>query len=219
MADFHQNNDIQYGFDIASFRAIVAQAGILKPTKWMFSTTVPAGLNSSFATNAARNIQYWASSATVPGATLVTHDTMRYGYGVAVKRPYSPAFGPMQLGFMSDGLGASWTFFKQWINLIINFDNSQGITSSGSFVNGNARRVYEVAYADDYTVDCVVSAFVDSGEEILRIVLRDAYPLAVSDMRMDWGDNSGVARFNVSMFFTDWYQVVLPMQEALGANQ
>src|ERR1017187_5243721 len=185
MADYHQAPTTLMGFDIAKFRAIVEEAGVLKPTKFKFSTTVPSGLigseDSSFISNAARNVQFWASSATLPGAVMVTHDTMRYGYGVAVKRPYSPGFGPLQIGFLADGMGANWTFFKKWINLVINFDASKGITSSSRLVNGNAQRVYEVAYPDDYTVDAVVSAFVDSGEEVLRIALRDAYPAALSD--------------------------------------
>src|ERR1035437_10701017 len=121
MANYHQPPTNLMGFDIAKFRAIVEESGLFKPTKFMFSTTVPSGLigseDSSFISNAARNVQFWCSSATIPGAVLVTHDTMRYGYGPAIKRPYSPGFGPMQLGFTSDGMGASWTFFKKWINL------------------------------------------------------------------------------------------------------
>lgn len=202
------------GFDIAKFNSVVNEAGILKPTKWMFSTTVPNGLmnNGDFALQAARNVQFWASAATIPGATMVTHDTMRYGYGVAVKRPYSPAFGPMQIEFTADGMGAEWTFFKQWLNLIIEYDARSGVYS---MPNGT-KYVYEVAYAEDYTVDCVVSAFVDTGEEVLRVILREAYPIALSDMRMDWADTGGAARFRVSMHFVDWYQENLGIQGSLG---
>lgn len=195
---------IQYGFDLAQFNAFVNEAGVLKPTKWMFSTQVPNGMTGeNFSLNAARNVQFWASSVNMPGATMVTHDVMRYGYGVAVKRPYSPGFGPMQIGFTADGMGATWTFFKQWLNLVINFDNRQANMTAS---NARGQAVYEVAYADDYTVDCVVSAFVDTGEEVLRLVLREAFPLSLSDTRLDWADTGGAARFNVNMHFIDWYQ-------------
>jgi len=230
MAEYHkppQSRDELYGFDIGRFRSILGEADILKPTKWMFSTTVPQGLvnRGAFPTNAARNLQFWASAAAVPGAILVTHDTMRYGYGVAVKRPYSPAFTPLQITFTADGLGASRTFFNQWINLIIPFNLKDGIDSPGNQISGISggggyQQAYEVAYPDDYTVDtATVSAFVDTGEEILRIIMRQAFPVAVSDQRHDWADVGGPARFNVIMQFTDWYQFNLPMQASLGARQ
>lgn len=213
-----RNPGIKYGFDVAKFNAFVNEAGVLKPTKWLFSTTVPKGLlNDNFVWNAARNVQFWASSATIPSAQVVTHDVMRYGYGVAVKRPYSPGFGPMTIGFTADGMGSQWSFFKQWLNLTINFDGSKGIRGQQTF-NGKQQELYEVSYADDYTVDAVVSAFVDTGEEILRIVLREAYPLGISDTRLDWADTGGPARFNVMMHFIDWYQVNTSIQDNLGVT-
>jgi len=222
MADFHSDPKTIFGFNIDNFRSIVGEAGVLKPTKFLFSCTPPLGLvggqNNQFVTNAARNLQFWASTATIPGIEMITHEVRRYGHGPSAKKPWSSAFSPIQITFNSDGLGATWTFFKQWINLAQSFDMSKGVGGVETKIGGGVQSTYEGSYPDDYTVDIVVSAFVDTGEEILRVVMRSAYPILVGDTHMDWGDNGTLAKFSVAFDYVDWYTVNLNMQQNLGIS-
>lgn len=205
----HSAPSLITGFNIAEFSAQIQTKYVLKPTKWCMQTAVPAGLigKSEDITAAARELKFWAATASIPGVTFATHDVFRYGYGVPVKYPYSPAFAPMQVTFICDGLGQEWKFFKDWLNIVIFYQGalqgSQGIT--GANPNNPNQVLYEVGYPEDYNMDYMTfTAFVDSGEEILKIQLREAYPCSVSDMKMDWNDKGGPSSFNVVFNYTDW---------------
>lgn len=200
------------GFDIQKFITKVNESGVLKPTKWLFTTVVPPGLKLADNLKAAQDISFWATASSVPGQTFMTQDILRFGYGAVAKYPYMPSFQPLQVTFICDGLGTEWTFFKEWMNMIIysqGKQSNQGIRSSNP--NNPNQLLYEGSYPADYLVDSSeIAAFVDSGEEILRIQLREAYPCSVSDMKMDWNDKGGPASFNVVFMYTDW--TLLPKQ-------
>lgn len=198
------------GFDLKEFISKVNESGVLKPTKWLFTTTVPLGVPLGANINATRDIRFWATASSVPGQTFITQDILRYGYGAVAKYPHMPSFQPLQVTFICNGLGTQWKLFKEWQNLIIYSQSGQGNQGiRGSNPNDPRQLLYEVSYPSDYWVNSAeIAAFVDSGEEILRVQLREAYPCSVSDMKMDWNDKGGPASFNVVFLYTDW--TILP---------
>lgn len=201
------------GFNIQTFIAKLNDAGVLKPTKWQFFTSIPPGLKQGPNKQGAEDVKFWAMAASIPGQTFLTQDILRYGYGAAAKYPYMPSFQPLQVTFICDGLGTEWTFFKEWMNMTIYYEGLPDNIRRAS-KNDPRQLLYEVSYPQDYLAATVeISAFVDSGEEILRIGLREAYPCSVSDMKMDWTDKGGPASFNVVFYYTDWTLIPIPQED------
>ena len=206
----------------------------MKPSKFTVVFPTPKGLvggkDWTFINEATEYLQFKIDSATAPGVDFSLHSVRRYGYGPIEKKPWAPLFNECQLSVMCGGEGEEWTFFRRWTNLIINYHRGQnivamtsggnGITNDDPFkVSGKYNQdVYEAAYKDDYMVDFAIMAFRDDGTEVLRTILREAYPISVTPLRYDWSDGSKVQRFNVLMTYIDHYQDIRQIQVELGAT-
>lgn len=209
-------NSPQVGFNIETFRQTFNNTGgFVKPSKFMIYLTPPpkmtTGPLSSFGTQGAEGVQFFCQASVLPGIEAKAFEATRYGYGATQRLPFGPGFGPVPLTIMTDGAGLEWTFFKQWMNLIISFDMSKGI------INPNASGTYpfELGYLIDYAVNVDVIQFNDNGEEILEVTLRNAYPLGLSETKLDWSENN-VGRFTVFLTYQDWFQTNLGPQQSFG---
>jgi hypothetical protein len=63
----------------------------------------------------------------------------------------------------------------------------------------------ELAYKDDYAVDIKISVFKENTEEVIKIVLRQAFPTDIGDIQLNWNDTNDYMRIPVSFTYTDWY--------------
>jgi hypothetical protein len=109
----------------------------------------------------------------------------------------------INFSFISDGRAAIWTFFQQWIRLIYNYDLSSGlIKPNGVSTNMSAM---DLSYKSDYAVDVELFVFSETGQQLISVILREAYPLALGDIQLNWGDTNSIAKLPVSFTFFDWY--------------
>jgi len=92
--------------------------------------------------------------------------------------------------------------------------NDDPLPVAGQF----AHDIYELAYRTDYATDFEIRSYREDTAELLRVVVRKAYPLSIENMIYDWADTRKIQEFNVNFAFIDWYQEVLPMQLQLGAT-
>lgn len=159
-----------------------------------------------------RDAGLWCDSASLPGTTQHTAKIRRYGYGNDEQVPISASFEDIQLRFLSDGQGLYWNMFHRWLNKTVNKDSSRGMwiadgATPSEVSSGSNLDPYETAYQSTYSTDFEITVYDDTGSEIRNVVLNQAYPTAVSDIKLDWGDNGDVARFMVNVTYQDWHEV------------
>lgn len=193
------------GFNISNFIAGVSKNGIMRNNKFLVRMTYPAGfVGRSDLINSIRNLEFWCDSAVIPGVSMQTTQIRRYGYGVAEKRPVTPAFNNVSLTFISDGKGEMHKYFHNWMMSINNYNLSDGDLSNYKSSRSGGR-TYELAYKDSYVSNITISVFDETQKEIVKVILRDAFPTDLGDIQLNWNDTNDFARIPVSFAYTDWY--------------
>jgi len=216
------------GFNIQQFIDIInAKGGFQRPNKFLVTISPPqammgqitkAGVQSPASSqsqtftgqNLLQQLHFWCEGAHLPGVILMSQEVNRYAYGIPEKKPFRAGFQDMGLIFYADGQMENWTFFTKWCQLATNYDMSGGTPAPATHtrVVGGAPQPqdpYEVSYKIDYEGMVQVTLFDQTGQQTLSVVLRDAWPIFVSDVNLHWAENNQFMRFGVSMNFRDWY--------------
>lgn len=194
-------------FNVAEFSARVNQLGILKTSN--IAVEIFPGANfglrrfGSVFSDAANNIRFMAEATNIPGVSLATTEIRRHGYGVIEKKPYVPIFTDVNISFRSDKKGDLYNFFQSWMKMIINFDGRGSINSiSGLLPN---QSMYEIAYKESYICHLVMTILDTNGNEPIKIVLTEAYPIFLGEMAMAWQSTNDYLKIPVRFTFKDWY--------------
>jgi hypothetical protein len=199
-------------FNIATFIAQVNQRGTHRTNKFFVRMTMPPGLQAlglltSFAT-ITNTLQFWVEAAHIPGIMLQQRQILRWGYGAQEKKPFAPTFNDVNFTILSDGKAENWTFFKGWINYIINFDRNSGLQRLNPETGAqlpDTQAFYEISYKSEYATTVEIICFDAQGLETYKITLREAFPIFVGDIPLNWGDNNQLMRIPVTFTFSDWY--------------
>jgi len=213
-------------FDISQFvQKIAASNGIMGVSHFQVQITTPPSLltllgaqgSSPFSTTA-NIIPFFCEAAQLPGVELATSIHQRYGYGANEKKPFGVNFSDIQLRFIGDGQGEIWNYFQNWIKLIVNTDARNGINSStanlgsgtaGGQLLSSSSFPYEVGYKSDYCVDLVINIYDKAGNETIIVTLREAYPLFLGDIKLDWMAGKEIMKIPVVFTFVDWYNQMI----------
>lgn len=192
------------GFNINNFISNINANGAMRNNKFLVRIPAPNGFSGQQILNeTGKYLELWCESANLPSAMLGSQSVRRYGYGHEEKRPTTIQMNDINFSFISDGRAAIWTFFQQWIRLIYNYDLSSGlIKPNGVSTNMSAM---DLSYKTDYAVDVELFVFSETGQQLLSVILREAYPLALGDIQLNWGDTNSIAKIPVSFTFFDWY--------------
>ena len=196
----------QSGFNISTFKANLATNGVMRNNKFLVRIPYPIGMiNKSELSNTSRYLELWCESTNIPGVSLSTNEIRRYGYGNIEKKPYVAINNDVNFSFISDGASAIWTFFQQWIRMIVNYDMRYGINAQKNNGVLAGQKPFELGYKYEYVSDIEIIVFNETGKEILNVILREAYPTFVGDVQLNWGDTNNIARIPVTMTVYDWY--------------
>ena len=65
---------------------------------------------------------------------------------------------------------------------------------------------YEVSYKKEYITDMTIRIFDEVGESAIEIQLIDAFPLAIGDSLLNWGEQNQFLAFQTSFAFKEWNQ-------------
>jgi hypothetical protein len=192
------------GFNIDNFISSINANSVMRNNKFLVRIPTPNGFGAQKILNeTGKYLELWCDSANLPSAMLGSESVRRYGYGHEEKRPTTIQVNDMNLTFISDGRAAIWTFFQQWIRLIYNYDMSSGLLkSNGVTTNMNAM---DLSYKSDYAVDIELFVFTETGQQLLSVILREAYPMSLGDVQLNWSDTNNIAKIPVSFTFFDWY--------------
>ncbi len=192
------------GFNVNSFRAEVNRYnGILKNNKFLVRMYAPQGLAATTLANTVRSLEFWCESSNIPGVSLNTTEVRRYGYGNIEKKPYVSQNNDVTMSFFGDAQGIVWSYFQQWMRLIVNYDMRNGILGNTGILRNQAP--FELAYKEQYGVDIHLYVFDDAGKVAIHVVLREAYPIFVGDIQLNWGDTNSLMRIPVTFTVYDWY--------------
>jgi hypothetical protein len=193
-------------FNINEFQAVLNKTSLARTAHFNVMMSVPTGLNGGpIRPNMDRIIPFYCQSTNVPGIALATTEIFRYGYGAFEKKPYLPIFNDVRLELIGDGQGIIWNFFKNWMKYIINFDVSKSINNESGI--GNNKTPYEISYRGDYVVDIIIQVYDQRDTPIINVHLRNAYPVSMEDIQLDWRDQNNYMKIPVTFTFRDWYTV------------
>ena len=201
--------DTHRGFNINVFRAAINELNIARPNLFLVEFNVPPGLvaagQSTLTT--VRTLEYWCEVAALPGVQIQTYPGQRYGYGNYETRTLLNAFAELSVDVFFDSNAYNWQFFSDWMNLIINREGQNGpLAETG--INGAAQN--ELEYRDNFVADIAVYVFDPMGNVIKRIVMRDAFPKVIGDIRLGWGELNSIMRLPVQFSYNDWYDSPIP---------
>ena len=208
------------GFDVSTFRANINGSGLMRTNRFLVRIFVPPGMRTSpLLVGTAKYLEYWCEGINIPGVSLATNEVRRYGYGNYEKKPYVAVTNDVEISLISDAGAAIWTFFQQWVRMIVNFDMRNGINPD--VPNGvlAGQRPFQIAYKAEYVSDIQILVFNDhSTTPELVVVLREAYPIFVGDIRMNWADTNSIARIPVTLTMYDWYNTTLAFNNESAAD-
>jgi hypothetical protein len=174
-------------FDITKFQSNIVQKGTMKTNHFEVRITPPKVLNNLDS----ELLSFRAESARIPGVTLDSTDNRIQGYDPRQKFATNIHFSDVSVSFIETADLAIYKTFTKWINGIFNFDSGVSV-----------KPTYSVAYKDDYAVTVQILIY-NAQNNLLSIVnLIDAFPLAVSDSRLDWSEHNQILKTNVTFAYS-----------------
>jgi hypothetical protein len=183
-------------FNIARFSAHIKDKGTLQTNKFMVRFSPPAILGANLFIDS--SIEYRANSVKVPGVSLDTQNVSRYGIGPQQKFPTNVNFTDIDINFVDMTDNSIWKYFANWMNGIFDYTGSGRQGSQAS---------YNVQYKTNYETDISINVFDNDGRLSNIIVLKEAFPISLSDVSLSWSENNRLYEFNVRFAFREWYYV------------
>lgn len=215
-------------FNIEEFIGNFADRGVLQTNKYDVSISF-AGQNNALVGSTvstdmagpvqvkdiAQDLSFRCISASLPGMALRTVDSNRFGVGVQEKMPFSGNYTDIDLTFVCDRYGMAYVFWYSWMNYI--FSTSGATTQTPvSRLDGN-RKFYTTEYKDSYCATITITVYDTAGEKVLTYDLYKAYPIAMNDTAISWGDNNNLLKVTTKITFTEW--AMDDAAAALAANK
>jgi hypothetical protein len=208
-------------FNIDTFRNQIANKGYLTNNKFEVIVTPPPMILGGFFSNLANfnfgnlltsvgdvvsaasvtsQLKYRIDQIRVPGVSLMSADVQRYGSGTTQKMPFQSQMNEITISMTSDGFGDIWQFWYNWLRGINEFT---GTTSSLIGV-GTSLPSYTTEYKDNYSTTMEIVIYDPYGMPTIKIDLFEAFPVAIRDIPLSWGDSGNLMSLNVSISFTDF---------------
>jgi hypothetical protein len=146
-------------------------------------------------------------SIRVPGVTIDTYETKRYGIGPNIKAGTNVRFEPFSISVISDSDFNLFTFFNTWINTIIDFSGRQGVSENASIFQFPR---YLTSYKNNYSTEIEVKIFENTGRHKATYIFSEAFPIGITNPALSWRDNNSLYKFDVSFAYTNWSAANIP---------
>jgi hypothetical protein len=182
-----------YGFNIAKFSSHLNQFGTIQTNKFLVEISPPKILvGSSQVTEVMLNR---ANAVRIPGVNFDLQNTFRYGVGPQQKFPTNVNFSDVDITFVDTVKNDLWKQFTVWMNGIFDF--------TGSY--GGSQASYQTEYRSYYETDVIIYVFDNEGIQRTAVVLKEAYPVSITDVSLSWGDNNKLYEFGTRFTYREWY--------------
>jgi len=194
-------------FSIDQFTSKALKVGLVTPSNFFVKFSPPKCMPAEKRYD---EVALFCAATSLPGRRIATTEQRPYGYGQVIKMPYDVMQDDIDLTFYVDAAYAtSIDFFTKWMNSVI--DPSQDFPN-----NGNKIKYRNQGYTTDIKI-FVLSQLegtenpsestntsggnAEEGYAIVECVLKDAYPIQISPIALDWGDGDQFIRVNVTFTF------------------
>ena len=166
-------------FDVDGFKARLTGGGS-RPNQFFVQLTFPTYVQLS--QDAAQNAPFLVTAASLPGSTVNPAVVMYRGR--EVKLGGERTFNPWTISIINDNSFVMRNAFEDWMNGI-----------NDRFNNGG--RIQPSQYMTDLTVTQM-----DRNNNPLKAYkIKDAFPIDVSDVQLDFGANDQISQFSVSFAY------------------
>lgn len=153
-----------------------------KVSKFHVTISKPAGLVNSLEFDF-NSLRFQCEAAELPGYNINTVDARLYGPATPVAS--FSAFNDITLTFICAGDLWEKRLFDRWMHLIVPINN------------------YLLNYKEEYVAKINITQFYETGEPSLVVSLFNAFPITVSPLSLNWGDD-GVHKLSVSFKYDYW---------------
>jgi len=180
-------------FNIARFSAHINDRGTLQTNKFIVRFRPPYMMGPNPVIDP--SIEYRANSVKIPGVDLDTQNVSRYGVGPSQKFPTNVNFTDIDINFVDMNNNAFWKYFAKWMNGIFDYTG----------VSGGSQPSYKVEYKKYYETDIQIFIFDNAGNQTNAIILKEAFPISLSDVSLSWSENNKLYEFSVRFAFKEWF--------------
>ena len=144
----------------------------------------------------AKSLSYLCHTAELPGEATAT--VSQKHYSITEKFSVSTGYNDIALSFYTRGSDKEIVrmFFQYWISYI---------TGRGETVkySGN-ETTYNVKYKSDYQSTVKITQYSISGEPIVEVTLKEAFPLAINQVPLSWSAQNQAQSLNVVFAYTEY---------------
>lgn len=188
------------GFNINSFKQNVSDYGYLYTNAFEVYIATPQVIFNSLVGGGAavptqriaQNLKFRIDQVRAPGLSLMTTDINRYGLGATQKMPINSQFQEISFSMMLDEYGEIWQYWYQWLRAINDATGTE-----------NQLPTYKVEYKDQYSTVMQIVMYDHYGNAINKINLFEAFPTAIREIPLAWGDNQ-IVKLNISVAYTNF---------------
>ncbi len=188
---------------ISTFNAMLNKRGVSRASRFFVRMGVPTVLqnNSTSNPNIQRELMLLCESSSLPGVSFATSDGRRYGVGPVDRRPFAPIFNDITMNFLCDGTNLVHRYFYTWMNSIVRFDNNAFGASADATSRLNS---FRVEYKENYATDISIITYNETNDEITKITLNKAFPVAVGEVPLNWAETNSINRLPISFHYWNW---------------
>ena len=196
-------------FNINDFKANIEDYGYLKtnqfevyiqPPNILFGTAMNSnGIISQI--NEVTDLQtFRIDQVRAPGISLASADVSRYGAGPTQKQPFNAQFNEISFSVLCDNQAVVWQYWYNWVRAIYEFNG----TEDSGFGEINRFATYLSEYKSNYSTTMQIVMYDQEGNTVQRINLYEAFPTAIRDIPLGWGDDGNMIKIDLNIAFTEY---------------
>lgn len=156
---------------------------LARPSRFDVLLPIPAVM-ALFYNNLTETLSFRCESTELPSRVFNTTER-RFGSAPVQKFPYLSTYTDINLNFIMDSDMDIKAFFDTWMELI------------------NPSSTYNFRYKNDYVSEIAINQYDLQNNLTYRAVLIDAFPVAVTQMDLDWSSDN-YHRLSVVFAYTKW---------------
>ncbi len=168
--------------DISAFKAQMVQGGA-RPNQFRVLITIPSIIPN--ASIAGQKIEFLAKSSVLPESTVSDLGIMYRGRPVHIAGERE--FSPWRVDIYNDNDFIVRNAMEAWVDTIANAESTNGA------VNPNM-----------YQIDMQVQQLDRNDNVVKEYTFRDAWPLTVGEISLDWDANNQIEIFPVTFQYNYW---------------
>lgn len=198
-------------FNVNSFKQNINDFGYIKSNKFEVFVQSPKFLQNKYiqvgnrqtTVNDLNNLlRFRIEQVVVPGVSLQSIDTNRYGVGLTQKMPYNAQYFDTTFSILLDKNTDLWDFWYNWTNGIFNFNGQE--PNGNNIFDGTRIPTYSVEYKDEYSTVMMIVLYNDVGETVKTINLYEAFPSSVRNIQLAWNDNINLIRLAITVTYSSY---------------